>query len=188
MAAKWVGLVLAFGLVAACDNTSGTVPSLDSPYAPTGTDPRKEAVDSLIVGHRLMAAGEYELALKQYQLAAAQHGYTAEVLSSLGSVNLRLGRLGQAEDLLRRAVKEDDKFVPAWNNLGVVLMERNKVGEAARVFRIAFSLDSGESVESKGNLRLAPEKLDERAYDVPEESSFELVRESQGKYLLISEP
>ena len=41
----------------------------------------------------------------------------------IGSANLKLGRLGQAEKLLRRAIKADEAFAPAWNNLGVVLME-----------------------------------------------------------------
>lgn len=179
---------MALALVPACENTSGTVPSLDSPYAPGGVDTSRDAVDGLIVGHRLMAAGEYELALDEYLRAASVHGLTAEVLSSLGSANLRLGRLGQAEDQLRRAVKVDETFVPAWNNLGVVLMETNQIGEAARVFRIAFSLDSGESVEIKENLRMALERLDEPAYSDADNVTFALVREEQGKYVLKADP
>ena len=107
-----------------------------SPYAPGAA--RGEGVDGLIVGHRLMAAGEYELALKAYYRAAAEHGTSVDVLSAIGSADLKLGRLNQAEQMLRRAVEEDQTFVPAWNNLGVVLMERGKVPEAARVFQTAI--------------------------------------------------
>jgi tetratricopeptide (TPR) repeat protein len=72
-------------------------------------------VDGLIVGHRLMAAGEYDLALRSYYRAAADHGINADVLTAIGSANLKLGRLGQAEDMLRRAIKQDQRFVPALN-------------------------------------------------------------------------
>ncbi len=51
----------------------------------------------LLVGHRLMEAGEFELALKAYLRAAGEQGVNVDVLSALGSANLQLGRLGQAE-------------------------------------------------------------------------------------------
>ncbi len=73
-----------------------------------------------------MAAGEYELALKAYLRAASEDGVNADVLSAIGSANLKLGRLGQAEQILRRALEMDPTFVPALNNLGVVLMERGQ--------------------------------------------------------------
>ncbi len=92
-----------------------------------------------------MAAAEYELALKAYYRAAAEQGVNVDVLSAIGSANLALGRLGQAEQILRRAVEEDATFVPAINNLGVVLMERGKFGEARLVFQQAFAIDSGTS-------------------------------------------
>jgi hypothetical protein len=36
-----------------------------------------------------MAAGEYELALKAYLRAAAEHGLNVDTLSAIGSANLR---------------------------------------------------------------------------------------------------
>jgi Flp pilus assembly protein TadD len=113
---------------------------------------------------------------------------TADVLSGLGSADLMLGRLGQAERLLRRAVEKDENFAPAWNNLGVVLMEQDKIGEAERVFRTAFALDSGESAEIQENLRLALEKLDKPAYPEQDKYNFALVRQGTGQYLLLSKP
>ena len=101
---------------------------------------------------------------KAYLRGASEQGLTADVLSALGSANLRLGRLGQAETLLRQATKKEETFAAAWNNLGVVLMERGKFGEAARVFRTAFALDSGESADIRDNLRLALEKLENPGY------------------------
>ncbi len=158
--------------------------------APEGTVHITEAVDGLIVGHRLMAAGEYEVALKAYTRAAAQHGMTIDVLSAIGSANLRLGRLRQAEKLLKLATKEDEKFVPAWNNLGVVYASQGRDGEAERVFRLAFALDSGNSAEIRANLTKAIAKLDNTQYSITQEDprEYELVRRGNGRYMLLSTP
>nr|WP_321365825.1 tetratricopeptide repeat protein [uncultured Celeribacter sp.] len=154
--------------------------------APPGLDATEESVDGLTVGHRLMASGEYELALKAYYRAAAHQGMTVDTLSALGSAKLRLGRLGQSEQDLRRAIELDDTFVPAWNNLGVVLMERGEFGEAERVFRTAFALDSGHSAEIRENLRLALAKLENPEYSETYESNFTLVRRGTGEYLILA--
>lgn len=189
MPKKCLGYGLAISLLAACDTAGGLGTSApDSPFAPTGRAELEDAVDGLIVGHRLMAAGEYELAIKAYFRAAAVQGQTADVLSALGSANLKLGRLGQSERLLRRAIEKDENFAPAWNNLGVVLMEKGEFGEASRVFRIAFALDSGESVEIRNNFRLALAKLEEPDYSPDDNINFALVRRGTGEYLLLPTP
>ena len=188
-----VGTALILTALAACEpKPSGADlavgPGAD-PFAPSGAVTRGQSVDGLIVGHRLMAAGEYELALKAYLRAAGDTGTTADVLSALGSANLHLGRLGQAETLLRRAIKEDQSFVPAWNNLGVVLMERQKPAEAARVFQTAFALDSGNSDEIRENLRRALAKVKNPAYTAENnDEAFDLVRRGRGQYLILSTP
>ncbi|PIE07116.1 MAG: tetratricopeptide repeat protein [Rhodobacterales bacterium] len=158
----------------------------DGVYAPDARPLLGESVDGLIVGHRLMDAGEYDLALKAYTRSALEHGTTVDVLSALGSANLKLGRLGQAEDLLRKAVKKDGTFAPAWNNLGVILVETGKPAEAARVFRIAYGLDGGKSDSIKQNLTLALAKVDSITYDIPENATFELMRRGRGDYLLLA--
>lgn len=138
--------------------------------------------DPLLVGHRLMGAGEYELALQAYMRAAGQQGLNIDTLSALGSANLRLGRLGQAERLLRRAVAEDGSFVPAQNNLGVVLMEQGKTGEAAEVFRRAYATDNGNSDTIRDNLRLALSRLDNSVYSgVQENEEFQLIITGSGQ-------
>ena len=132
----------------ACAPTTG-----DGVFAPAGAPRGVQEVDQMLVGHRLMASGEYELARKTYLGAVLDLGYTAETLSALGSADLALGRLGQAERNLRAAIDIDDTFVPAWNNLGVVLLERGKFAEARLVFETAFRLDSGKT-ESIAELSL----------------------------------
>ena len=174
-------------LLAACEQTGGLEQAADGPFAPAGVATDTESVDGLTVGHRLMASGEYELALKAYFRAAAEQGVNVDVLSAIGSANLQLGRLGQAEQILRRATELDETFPPAWNNLGVVLMERGNFGEASRVFRIAFALDNGESAEIRDNLRLALAKLGDPTYSEPE-NDFRLVRRGPGFFRILSTP
>lgn len=179
-------------LLAACGNTGGSGPfgggvSRNTPY---GADPRGAAVDGLLVGHRLMAAGEPELALKAYFRAAAEDGITVDTLSAIGSANLALGRLGQAEQILRRALEQDPTFVPALNNLGCVLMERGKVGEARLVFQQAYALDSGQSDSIRENLKRAIARSEAPAYDAGEdieEGTFQLVRRDKGQYVLLTQ-
>lgn len=120
--------------------------------------------DPLETGHRLMEAGEYQLALDSYMRATARDGFTIDTLSALGSANLRLGRLGQAESLLRKAVELEPSFPPAWNNLGVLLMEQGEYSEASECFRRAFAADSGASDTIRDNLRAALARLDDPGY------------------------
>ncbi len=186
MQAKVLPVVAGLILLAACQATGGLGAS-DTRGAP-GIDARAEGEDGLIVGHRLMDAGEYELALKAYMRAASERGITVDTLSALGSANLHLGRLGQAENLLRQAIKQDPTFVPALNNLGVVLMEQGKAGEARRLFQQAFALDSGETDSIRENLRLAIARSESSVYTEPkEEPDFTLVRRGQGRFVLLSQ-
>ena len=179
--------VLSF-LVAACQLTGGPSAKSGDPFAPS-VDPRStDEVDGLIVGHRLMAAGEYELALKAYYRAASEHGATVDVYSAIGSANLHLGRLGQAERELRTAIEIDETFVPAWNNLGVVLMEKGEIAEASQVFQTAFALDSGQTDAIRENLRRALAMRDNPDYAAAhEEEKFSLVRRGGGVFLLLTE-
>ena len=122
-------LVFLFGLTACTAGSFSDSPGLKNqvtPYAP-GINQRKDAQDGIEVAHRLMQAGEYELAIRAFNRAALATSLDAEILSGLGSANLGLGRLGQAEDLLRSAVEIDGTRPEVWNNLGVVLMERGKL-------------------------------------------------------------
>jgi tetratricopeptide (TPR) repeat protein len=156
------------------------------PNAPVDAIHISEAVDGLIVGHRLMAAGEYEVALRAYTRAAAEDGLTVDVLSALGSANLKLGRLGQAEKLLRRAVEKDDKFVAAWNNLGIVLSSKGQLREAKRVFQLAYALDRGNSEEIRTNITKIIAKIEKSRYSVENNNNeFDLVRRGNGRYLLL---
>lgn len=186
MKRRYLTALASAALLAACQSTGGLGTS-DTRTAP-GVNARANGEDGLIVGHRLMESGEYELALKAYMRAAGEVGVNADVLSAIGSANLRLGRLGQAEQILRRATKEDPTSVPALNNLGVVLMEQGKPAEARLIFQQAYALDSGETDSIRENLRLAIAQSEANVLEEPqEEPNFSLVRRGQGQFVLLSQ-
>lgn len=185
----WYPVLLSTALaaLAACGPGTPFSPDTARQTAP-GVDPGAQGVDGLLVGHRLMAAEEPELALRAYLRAAAEQGMTPDVLAALGSANLKLGRLGQAERILRRATEADPRSVPALNNLGVVLMEQGRVGEARRVFQQAYALDSGASDSIRENLKLAIAQSENSLYDAQsQEPAFSLVRRDKGQYVLLSQ-
>jgi Flp pilus assembly protein TadD len=149
----------------------------------------QDEVDQLLVGDRLMDAGQPELALRAYYRAAGQRGLDAETLTAIGSANLSLGRIGQAEGQFRRALEIDETYVPALNNLGVSLMERGAFGEARRVFELAFGFDSGRSDAVRDNLRLAIARLENSIYsEGNNENGLGLIRRGGGVYALTAVP
>lgn len=183
-------IVVSFGLTAcAPGSTSEGEVFLNGQVDAPGVDLDAEAVDGMTVGHRLVAAGEYELAIKAFNRAALDRGkIDAEILSGLGSANLGLGRLGQAETLLRRAISTEGAQPEDWNNLGVVLMETGKTAEAEQVFRRAFALSNGESVAIRDNLRLALAKTENSATVLLETDDYKLVRRGDSDFLIRQTP
>ena len=169
--------------LAACGEGLVTDADMNGPWAP-GLSKTGEVVDQNLVGHRLMEAGEYELALKAFTREAAETGMTPDLYAALGTANLGLGRLGQAETLMRRAVESEDASPESWNNLGVVLMERGEIAEASQIFRKAYALDNGQSDSIRDNLRLALAKLENTDYGVEQEQDYKLVRRGSNDYLI----
>lgn len=174
----------ALGLLVACD-TDQPLGAGDGVFAPGPAG--ETTLDALDIGHRAMAAGEYEIALQSYYRAAGQQGLNVDTLSAIGSANLALGRLGQAETWLRRAVEADPSFPAAWNNLGVVLIERGNAAEASEAFRRAFALDDGKTPQIRENLRLALAMMgDSDDTDDADAPQFQLIRRGFGDFLLQS--
>lgn len=155
----------------------------DNPFAP-GVNLRGKSENGVEVAHRLIAAGQHELAIRAFNRAALEKGMDAEILSGLGTANLGLGRLGQSEALLRRAVAEDETQPEIWNNLGVVLIERGKNAEAMHVFRKAYALSNGESDSIRDNLRVALAKLENSGISDEDNNEYKLVRRGTADYLI----
>lgn len=178
--------IVASATVASC--TSGGLDDLpDGPFPP-GIDHKKEAVSGVDVGQRLLNAGEYELALDAFTRAALDQGMTTEILTGLGTANLGLGRLGQSEAMLRRAVEEAPDWPEAWNNLGVVLMEKGELAEATGIFRKAYALDNGQSDSIRDNLRIALAKSENPDNNAGQQQDYKLVQRGQGEFQIRKTP
>lgn len=179
-------LAITGGLAGCADNRLAPLDTtMDAPAAPAGTVVLTEPVDPLLVGDRLMAAGEYHQALRAYTRAAATQGMTPDTLLSIGSANLRLGRLGQAEDQFRQVLATDPEHIGALNNLGVALMEQGEYGEARSLFERAFALDGGASDAIRDNLMLAIARMENSVYTARNDNTgLGLIRQGQGVYSL----
>jgi len=180
------GAVFAVLALSACDTGIGS--EVNGVTAP-GVNRLATAEHGVEVGHRLIAAGEHELALRAFTRAAIERGGTdAEILSGMGSANLGLGRLNQAERLMRVALEKDTDSPELYNNLGVILMEKGETGEAAQIFRKAFALDNGRSDAIRDNLRLALSKSDNSVIGDEDQNDYKLVRRGAGDFLISRKP
>ncbi len=177
---------MAFSVLAAC-STEGLKTPKETPYAPP-VDTQKEAVDGLLVGWRLMKAGEYELALDAFARYASENGTTPEIKASVGTAYIGLGRLGQAEKILRESLEVDPNQPETWNNLGVILLEKGEFSEAEQVFRKAYALDDGDSDSLRDNLRLVLAKLESPSYLIKKTQEYKLVRRGGSDYLVRETP
>ncbi len=172
-------------LLAACSREPRLDAGFEGLEAPDGIGRLDSAIDGLVVGDRLMEAGEYELALRAYYRAGAEDGLSVDLMTAIGAANLALGRIGQAENQFRAALEDDPAFVPALNNLGAVLIERGQFGEARRVLEQAFALDSGGSETIRDNLRLAIARMENQVYTGQDEQIRPgLIRRGGGRYIL----
>ena len=176
--------VLAAFALGGCAIDDPTASSSGSSLFAPGVARGQAMVSPLIVGDRLLAAGEAELALDSYVRAAGDRdGLTTDLKMSMAEAQISLGRLSQAERLLRGVVETEPRNARAWNNLGVVLLEQGELGEANVTFRTAFALQP--SPEIRENLRLSDEKLDNVVYADEADTAFTLTRRTNGSIGLI---
>ncbi|THH37233.1 tetratricopeptide repeat protein [Aliishimia ponticola] len=183
-----MALVAFLSLCAACAQGLGA--RGDGVFAP-GVNRLATAQDGVEVGHRLINAGEYELALRAFARATLERGETdAEILLGLGTANLGLGRLHQAERMFRLALEKEADWPELYNNLGVTLMEQGRTAEAANVFRKGYALDNGQTDEIRNNLRLALSKTDEFGHTSgqDQENGYKLVRRGTADYKIRKTP
>jgi hypothetical protein len=88
-------------MLAACQTTGGLGASDGTPLRAAGSIRGGRASTASRGAPPDGRPGEYELALRLYPRGRRTRGATVDVLSGIGSANLRLGRLGQAERILR---------------------------------------------------------------------------------------
>ena len=178
----------------ACETTGGLSAPEEQVMAP-GVDldalAAQEGASEVEVGHRLVAAGEYELAIRSFNRAALERGtLDAEILSGLGTANLGLGRLGEAEKLLERAVEQEDAEPVDYNNYAVLLMEKGRTSEAVAYFKRGFALSNGQNIAIRDNLRLALAKSENSVTTEAEkkQSDYKLVRRGNSDFVIRPTP
>ena len=116
---------------------------------------------AIVEGRLNLAMGDYEAAARAFTFATIGRPDDAIAQGYLGESLYRAGRARQAEPYLRRAVELDETLIPAWNNLGLVLLDTGREREAARVLRRAYALDSGRTDAIRMNLERAMEEAGE---------------------------
>jgi len=95
------------------------------------------------------AVSKLESALIQ---AAVDH---PEPYFELAEMQVKLGRVEDAEKSYRRVIELDPEYVQAYNNFGNMLADTGRPEEAVRFLRKAIELDEGYSADSYNNLGLA---------------------------------
>lgn len=120
--------------------------SLSFPIAgPVGPMPKRMADiihddDDFREAYRLHMAGHVEASVAFYKKSLSGHP-SAEAHTCLGWAYAMLGRLDDAIDACREAVKLDPEFGNGWNDLGAYLLERNELGAAEFYLRRATEAD-----------------------------------------------
>ncbi|MEI7577747.1 MAG: tetratricopeptide repeat protein [Armatimonadota bacterium] len=107
----------------------------------------------------LVADAQYEMgntkeAMTQYKSALATKGTSSMALDGVGRCHLRDANYAAAEAAFRSAIAADAKFVPAYNNLAVVLEKMNKRPQAIIVLERAATIDPNNSDVAKNLKRM----------------------------------
>ena len=174
-------LALLLPAIAAGCGAVGPVPGAGGadPLRPPGLARGPAAVDPAIVGDRLLAAGQPELAHDAYVRAAAgPEGLTPALRHAMARADVAVGRLGQARALLREVVALEPRNAAARNDLGVVLLEMGQVGDAHAMFRSAYALDP--LPEIRDNLRLSGARMAATVGNAPEPGALVLAPRGDG--------
>ena len=132
------------------------------------------------LGATLIELGKPEEALAILRQAAAERPGDAATHANLGLAQQRLGLLTQAAQSLHAAVQLNPGLQAAWLLLGTVLLEQNRVPEAAAVLAeaIARAGDAGTAGVARYNFALAQIQMGQRAEAV--ESLSRAVVEAPG--------
>ncbi|MGI3777727.1 MAG: tetratricopeptide repeat protein [Janthinobacterium lividum] len=92
------------------------------------------------LGCLALAGGDALGAAGLFGEALARRPVFAPARSNLGVALHRLGRLAEAAEAQRAAIRDDPGLAGAHHNLGCVSLERNRVDEAADAFRAVLAL------------------------------------------------
>ena len=114
-----------------------------------------------LYGLALRACGDFDAALIKLYEAHEGSPHDAKVLNSLGLVFLDLEDIEAAITMFKRATTEDQKYLTAWENLGLALRRVDRFQSAELAFTCAHFLDQSK-LEPIFNLALL--QADNRQY------------------------
>ncbi|MEM8686364.1 MAG: tetratricopeptide repeat protein [Pseudomonadota bacterium] len=125
-----------------------------------------------LYGLSLRACGDHNAALIKLYEAHEASPRDAKVLNSLGLIFLDLKDVEAAITMFKRATSEDQKYLNAWENLGLALRSVDRFQAAELAFTCAHFLDQSR-LEPLFNLALL--QADTRRYDRAAEMMDELL-------------
>ncbi|MHC4124148.1 MAG: tetratricopeptide repeat protein [Planctomycetota bacterium] len=76
----------------------------------------------------------------------AERPPTAKTLYTMAGVMVNQGKDAHAEDVLRRLLRENPKFVPAYNSLAEIKMRQRKIDQAIQTLTKGLSISPGDPV------------------------------------------
>lgn len=109
-----------------------------------GRDPSAPE-DRLFAGDQLVAAGDFESAMIEYQ-AALQLDPSARTCSKMGDVAMHYNQLPTAESWYKQALSKDANYGPAYRQLGLLQMARRDFTGAAASLRKAVIIDAKDQI------------------------------------------
>ncbi len=180
------GTLILTCLLAACTERQPTLGELLAPHAPTPVPDAKPGVSYLVIGKRLLDAGQHETALKAFLRSARIEGVTAAAMNGAGVAAENLGRTTEAREYFRRAVELDPNSILARNNYGVALYKSGDYHMARSAFEAAFALSNGQNAVAARNLGLVEHKIAEIEGDTPImiDTGYNVVRTGSSVYSL----
>lgn len=108
----------------------------------TLTESVKERVTDLNTeGDSLMRQGKAAAAQAKFEEAIGLRKHDPLSWYNLGVCRLQLGDVPGAQEAFRHATRHDEKFVNAWNNLGMLLLQQEQFGEAGACFEQGIAAD-----------------------------------------------
>ena len=108
----------------------------------------------LLLADALFDTGDTKAALGMYREILIAKPKSAAALDGIGRCSLRKASYVSAEASFRRAILADKGFVPAYNNLAVVLEKMNKRSEAIAYLEKAASMDENNADVQKNLKRM----------------------------------
>lgn len=172
--------------VGACAPYQPGVRELLAGHAPTPVPESTPEVSYIEIGRRLLAAGEYETAIKAFMRSVRIEGVSAAAMTGAGVAAEQLGRVREARGYFEAAVELDPNSILARNNLGVALYKLGDYHNARAAFEAAFALSDGANEVAAQNLALVTHKIAaiEGEGPVHVDLGYEVVRTGSSVYSL----